>query len=154
MNFDAIKSYKVLLIGDAIYDTYVFVTPLGKSIKESVISVRHERQETYKGGVWAAAAHLRGMCSQVDVMRGLEVMTNTRFVEEITHRKLFTTHWSTHEPDGPPREIGSYDLVIVTDFGHGTMTRELIKRASSEAQFLAVNAQTNSTNFGFNLVTN
>jgi sugar/nucleoside kinase (ribokinase family) len=50
-------------------------------------------------------------------------------------------------------DIGGYDLVIVTDFGHGLLTKELIARLTKEARFLAVNAQTNSTNYGFNLIT-
>jgi sugar/nucleoside kinase (ribokinase family) len=49
--------------------------------------------------------------------------------------------------------VGNYDLVIVCDFGHGTMTQELIEKVTKEARFLAVNAQTNSQNFGFNLIT-
>lgn len=151
MNLDAIKDFKVLLIGDAIYDRYVFVTPLGKSIKESSISVRYEKQEGYKGGVWAAASHLKDLCAQVDVMHGPIVMTNIRYVEPVYNRKLFTVH-ETSEEQAAVKDIRDYDVVIVTDFGHGTMTKELIERVSKEAQFLAVNAQTNSTNFGFNLI--
>jgi hypothetical protein len=44
------------------------------------------------------------------------------------------------------------DVVIVNDFGHGllgAMERSIL----SEAGFLAVNAQTNAGNFGFNLIT-
>jgi sugar/nucleoside kinase (ribokinase family) len=33
------------------------------------------------------------------------------------------------------------------------MTRDLIERVTREARYLAVNAQTNSTNYGFNLIT-
>jgi sugar/nucleoside kinase (ribokinase family) len=33
------------------------------------------------------------------------------------------------------------------------MTRELIAKVSKEARYLAVNAQTNTSNFGFNLIT-
>jgi len=49
-------------------------------------------------------------------------------------------------------KAASYDLVIVADFGHGLMTEKLIKTVCREAKFLAVNAQTNSANNGFNLV--
>jgi sugar/nucleoside kinase (ribokinase family) len=153
MNFDAVRQYKVLLVGDAIYDKYVFVTPLGKSIKESVISVRYERAEIYRGGVWAAAAQLSGICEKVDVVHGPKVLTNVRYVEGATNKKLFTVH--ERAPDEPclDRKISEYDLVIVCDFGHGTMTKELIERVCKESRFLAVNAQTNSSNFGFNLIT-
>lgn len=153
MNFDTVRGYSILMVGDAIYDRYVFVTALGKSIKESVISVRSEREEIYKGGVWAAASHLAGLCERVDVLHGPNVTINTRFVEGVYNRKLFTLHERAPDEPCPERDISSYDLVIVTDFGHGTMTKELIERVCKEARFLAVNAQTNSQNFGFNLIT-
>jgi cytidyltransferase-like protein len=51
------------------------------------------------------------------------------------------------------REIGNYDVVIVNDFGHGMIDGELIDILCRESRFLAVNAQTNSANRGFNLVT-
>lgn len=153
MNLDAVKDYKVLLVGDAIYDRYVFSKTLGKSIKESVLSVKAEREETYKGGVWACAGHLNGIVSKVDVLHGPNVITNTRYVDEIYNRKLFTVHHFGDKDECPEVDIKSYDVVIVADFGHGTMNKAMIERVSKEAQFLAVNAQTNSTNFGFNLIT-
>lgn len=152
MNFDAVKSFSVLIVGDAIFDRYVFVTPLGKSIKEAVISVRHDREETYRGGVWAAARHIEPLCSRVDVLHGKQIITNTRYLEGIYNRKLFTTHELREGEGSQKRNIRDYDLVIVADFGHGTMTDRMIAEVSAEARFLAVNAQTNSTNFGFNLI--
>lgn len=150
---DSVKDFKVLLIGDAIYDRYVFCTPLGKSIKETVISVQRDGEEEYRGGVWAAANHLTDLCKQVDVLHGGAAMVNTRFVERIYKRKLFTVHESREELNDADPEISSYDCVIVCDFGHGAMTPQLIERVSKEARFLAVNAQTNSQNYGFNLIT-
>jgi bifunctional ADP-heptose synthase (sugar kinase/adenylyltransferase) len=153
MNLDAVKDYRVLIVGDAIRDRYVFVKPLGKSMKESVISVSHDREEEYLGGVWAAASHLTNICAKVDVMHGPKVMVNTRFVEESGNRKLFTLHSHSEEAGSWDLDIRDYDVVIVADFGHGTMTKELIERVTREARFLAVNAQTNSSNYGFNLIT-
>jgi rfaE bifunctional protein nucleotidyltransferase chain/domain len=49
--------------------------------------------------------------------------------------------------------IDQYDVVIVNDFGHGLIDDELIDIFCRKARFLAVNAQTNSANRGFNLVT-
>lgn len=152
MNLNAVAEYKVLVVGDAIYDRYVFVSALGKSIKETVISTKYEREETYKGGVWAGASHLYDFCARVDVMHGKHLNTNTRFLESVYNRKLFTLHESA-EKEETQYAIKDYDLVIVCDFGHGTMTKELIEKVSKEARFLAVNAQTNSQNYGFNLIT-
>lgn len=46
-----------------------------------------------------------------------------------------------------------FDLVLVTDFGHGMLAPEMMKIISKKAKFLAVNVQTNSANIGFNLIT-
>ena len=45
------------------------------------------------------------------------------------------------------------DMVIVNDFGHGMIGREHAEALRKNAKFLAVNAQTNAGNRGYNLVT-
>ena len=50
-------------------------------------------------------------------------------------------------------KIAQYDAVIVNDFGHGMIDSGLIDIVCRKAKFLAVNAQTNSANRGFNLIT-
>jgi rfaE bifunctional protein nucleotidyltransferase chain/domain len=86
-----------------------------------------------------------------------------RFVEADILRKLFEVHFM----DGNvlPESINSqvcrylasaaknYDLVVVGDYGHGFLEREIIKLICEEAKFLAINVQTNSANIGFNLIT-
>jgi len=49
--------------------------------------------------------------------------------------------------------IPKYDLVIVSDFGHGFLSPNLIETIKENARFLAVNTQTNSANIGYNLIT-
>lgn len=51
------------------------------------------------------------------------------------------------------KEIPQYDLVVITDFGHGFITPEIIKCIQSKAKYVAVNAQTNSNNYGYNYIT-
>lgn len=153
MNLGVVQNYKVLLVGDGIIDEYIYVTPIGKSIKENIISTSYEGSEYFRGGVWAGAAHLKDFCKVVDVMTGPTIMRNKRFVDKTYNHKLFTVHEKKNGNKWNDFDIPSYDLVIVTDFGHGAITPELIERLNHEAQFLAVNAQTNSTNFGFNLIT-
>ncbi len=51
------------------------------------------------------------------------------------------------------KELPKYDLVIVTDYGHGFLTPKIVKKLSEKSKFLAVNTQTNSANIGFNLIT-
>ncbi|MCK9614341.1 MAG: PfkB family carbohydrate kinase [Candidatus Omnitrophica bacterium] len=49
--------------------------------------------------------------------------------------------------------IKQFDMVIVTDFGHGMITPKIVKILCDKAKFLAINVQTNSANIGFNLIT-
>ncbi|MDY6783410.1 MAG: PfkB family carbohydrate kinase [Cyanobacteriota bacterium] len=49
--------------------------------------------------------------------------------------------------------IGSYDLVLVADYGHGLIDASVIDVLQSQAPFLAINCQTNSANHGYNLIT-
>lgn len=48
---------------------------------------------------------------------------------------------------------GSYDLVLVSDFGNGFMNSSLIEAISNMSSFVALNTQCNSGNRGFNVVT-
>jgi sugar/nucleoside kinase (ribokinase family) len=143
-----------LVLGDAILDEYVYVKPQGKSPKENIITNRILRSEAFKGGVWAAAGHVREFCRHVDTVTGSQVTSKRRFVEEAGTRKLFEVH---EVEEGLATlaltTIPDYDVVIVTDFGHGCLNASLIAQVEREARFLAVNAQTNSANHGFNLIT-
>jgi len=48
--------------------------------------------------------------------------------------------------------ISDFDLVVVSDFGHGFLNKKLIEIICSKSKFLAINVQTNSANEGFNLI--
>ena len=48
---------------------------------------------------------------------------------------------------------GDYDLVVVCDYGHGLLDDEALRILEEKAKFLAVNCQTNSSNYGTNLIT-
>lgn len=49
--------------------------------------------------------------------------------------------------------VADYDLVIVADYGHGLLDGEAMRIIQEKASFLALNCQTNSSNFGTNLIT-
>lgn len=87
-----------------------------------------------------------------------------RFVDPAFLTKLFEICYledANYIPHSLEKEIDGYlnanikkfDAVIVTDFGHGFITPRLVKTICDKAKFLAVNVQTNSANFGFNLIT-
>lgn len=149
----SISNYRVLVVGDGIVDEYVYVRPQGKSPKENIISNRILDRERFRGGVWAAAAHLQSLAKEVRVHHSSPVTVKTRYVETGYIRKLFETHDQQDSPEEVIPDPAGFDLCVVADFGHGCLTPSLIERLAASKTFLAVNAQTNSANIGFNLIT-
>lgn len=49
--------------------------------------------------------------------------------------------------------IHDYDVVFLSDFGHGLVDDEVIQIIQQNAKILILNCQTNSSNFGLNLIT-
>jgi bifunctional ADP-heptose synthase (sugar kinase/adenylyltransferase) len=149
---DSVKDESVLVLGDTIIDEYHYVTPLGKSPKENLIPVSHQYDEIFNGGVDAAARHLETFVKHVVVASGGPITRKVRMVDATYLRKLFEIHYRDgYKADGI--STFDYDTVVVTDFGHGYVTKELIDKLARGAGYLAVNAQTNSANIGFNLIT-
>jgi rfaE bifunctional protein nucleotidyltransferase chain/domain len=50
-------------------------------------------------------------------------------------------------------ELRKYDVVVVTDYGHGMLTSRLVDLLCRKSKFLCVNTQTNSANIGYNVIT-
>ena len=50
-------------------------------------------------------------------------------------------------------KVQQYDAVILCDFGHGLIDQEVMEVLQRKANFLALNCQTNSSNYGKNLIT-
>jgi sugar/nucleoside kinase (ribokinase family) len=86
-----------------------------------------------------------------------------RFVEPAFLAKLFEICFMDDRPLPEKIEksiytyleaiIEKFDLVLVADFGHGLIGPKLVRLLEKKSRFLAINAQTNSANAGFNLVT-
>lgn len=49
--------------------------------------------------------------------------------------------------------LPKYDLVILCDYGHGLIDGEAAERVERFSNYLAVNCQTNSSNYGMNIIT-
>ena len=149
---ESVKDYRVLFVGDPIIDEYHYVTPLGKSPKEHLIPVKYHDREVFDGGVTAAANHVRSFCARVDLCRSMTSVRKVRMVEKGDQlRKLFEIHYDEIASENGFFE-GDYDAVVVTDFGHGRVTGDMIRRLC-KLSFIAVSAQTNSANIGYNLIT-
>jgi rfaE bifunctional protein kinase chain/domain/rfaE bifunctional protein nucleotidyltransferase chain/domain len=83
---DAIKKFaglKVMVIGEAILDEYVYVDQMGKSAKEPVLAMRYGSREMFAGGSLAIANHLAGFCDQVELITFLgDRNTHEEFVRD------------------------------------------------------------------------
>ena len=142
---ESVKDYRVLFIGDPIIDEYHYVSSLGKSPKEHLIPVKFDHKEVFEGGVMAAANHTRGFCAKVDVLTTGPAIRKVRYVDPLYTRKLFEVHYNGYGWS-PRKPVGGYDVIVITDFGYG-------ENPSISGDFVAVNAQTNSANIGYNLIT-
>jgi rfaE bifunctional protein kinase chain/domain/rfaE bifunctional protein nucleotidyltransferase chain/domain len=87
-----------------------------------------------------------------------------RFVDNsYSMRKLFEVYYMDDSPlSGEALEnlckilegrLQNFDVVIITDFGHGLLGSEVIDLILEKSKFVAINAQSNSANYGYNLIT-
>lgn len=51
------------------------------------------------------------------------------------------------------KNISNYDLVVIADYGHGLLDEKAMDIIQKKAKFIALNCQTNSSNYGMNLIT-
>lgn len=149
--FDKAASKKVLFVGERITDVYHYGRLIGRPPKEPIICIEHQDTQTFQGGVTAAAEHARSFVEVVDISSSVEIRKE-RFLEQSHYRKLFEMYSGRNTVDLSLPRLSDYDAVIVTDYGHGMITPDLIRQLDA-ARYLAVNVQTNSGNYGFNLAT-
>ena len=85
-----------------------------------------------------------------------------RFIDGYSFNKLFEVYIMNGSglPDDldlelcemVKEELTQYDLVIAADFGHGAISRNMIKTLCENAPFLVVNTQANAGNRGFHTI--
>ncbi|MBN2459212.1 hypothetical protein JXB28_02915 [Candidatus Woesearchaeota archaeon] len=75
------------------------------------------------------------------------------FKIEFMNDKPITTELSKQISTYLADEAPKYDLVVIGDFGHGFLNKELKHKLREKSKFLAVNAQSNSANMGYNYFT-
>ncbi len=82
-----------------------------------------------------------------------------RFVDYISNNKILGVYNINDDPLNPMDEkkfnnylkknLKKYDLVIVSDYGHGFISLKSAKIISENSKYLAVNAQINAANIGY-----
>lgn len=161
--FEKLKDLQILFIGETIIDEYNYVTPLGKTPKEHMIATLYEGNDRFAGGIIAAGKHLQPFCQHVTVAtNGEPHIVKSRFVDPTYNRKLFEVYympdaeqlatWKLNFANNLKFALSKYDIVVVIDYGHGLIDQEIADIISEKSKFLAVNTQSNSANWGFNVV--
>jgi len=181
------KSLKVLVLGEAIIDQYVFCDALGKSGKEPVLALREIKSETYLGGALAITRHISKFCSKTDlfsmlgekkeflqhIKKNLEknikfdfikkkkspTIFKKRFVDYISNNKVLGVYNINDDPLEADEErilnkklekiLPKYDVVIVSDYGHGFISEKTAKIICTKSKFVSLNAQINAANIGY-----
>ena len=65
---ESLKDLRVMVVGEAILDEYIYGTVIGKSGKEPILAMRYASRETHAGGSVAIANHLAEFCKSVDLV--------------------------------------------------------------------------------------
>jgi rfaE bifunctional protein kinase chain/domain len=86
-----------------------------------------------------------------------------RYLNEHMNQKLFEINFINNHyiGDDISKDIGEYirsvihdyDLTLVSDFGHGLITKNIMKTVERNSKITGINTQTNAANAGYNLIT-
>ncbi len=89
-------------------------------------------------------------------------LVKRRFIDNYFFQKLFEVYEMDDAPlagdehdrfcDLLTSRLAEFDLVVVVDFGHGTITERMIDELCVRSRFLAVNAQSNAANVGYHTI--
>ena len=85
-----------------------------------------------------------------------------RFVDSLTEARVFETYIMRDDSSDSLDDqrmlkelrplLDDIDLIVVTDYGHGLLSSEVIAELTSSGKVLAVNTQSNAGNRGFNTI--
>lgn len=187
--FEAARGQRVLVVGEAIVDEYLYCETIGKSGKEPILAARYLEEERFAGGVLAVGNQIAELSDHVTVLtfvggtdshedfiraqmnpkldlRCITVpdaptIVKRRYVEHYPLQKLFELYLIDSDrfiehSDALCLELGDllpdFDVVVVTDYGHGMIGPDAVTMLCEGSSFLAVNTQTNADNRGFNTV--
>jgi len=150
---ERIENLNILIIGETIIDNYQYGTTLGKSNKSPIIAFQNANKERYCGGILAIKNHLKEFAHKVDYYTDDTMIIKKRYIQE--GQKLFETYdIKKNKYKSNYGDINDYDLVIVSDFGHGFITKERRDNIMNDAEYIALNTQCNAGNMGLNTINN
>ena len=161
---NSLANTSVIIAGEQIIDFYTMVEPLAKSPREHFMSSRVAYNEQHEGGAKAVLNHLRPWISHKSALvTNNRDIVKQRFVHKGNYTKLFGAQnipdeiLTDEERDKLPSYLANLakraTCVLALDYGHGFFDPAIRQALIDNASFLAVNSQTNSANYGFNLAT-
>ena len=99
---------------------------------------------------------------QAQALETSQTLIKRRFVDQDLQR-LFEVYYGGEEENRDALDIqtcawlksnaAEFDVVIVADFGNGFISNTIAEKLSDQAKYLAVNAQINSGNRGYHVIT-
>jgi len=141
---------RVLVVGETITDAFVTVRYEGHSMKSFCPVFRideHSEEQLQEGGAQAIANHIRDFVQHVDIVTNApDAIVKRRFMDVNSGQKHAEMNLFNVKPFKETVNYGSYDVVIIADFGHGFCDRLQLPNDAH------VMCQTNSNNFGFNRI--
>lgn len=147
---ESLKDLKILVIGETIIDEYQHGFTLGKAGKSPIVAFQNSKSEQYAGGVLAIRNHLKDFMN-VDYWTEGDAIIKTRFIHET--QKIFETYTNIdNKYKNYHNNFSNYDLILVSDFGHGMLKREIRDKIVKESNYLSLNCQRNAGNMGFNTI--
>ena len=142
----ALSDLRVLVLGEAIIDEYVFCSGLGKAAKDPILAFLHQSEEAVVGGSLAIANHLADFCRSVEIItlvgafesreefirrslhpsviwngitqKGAPTLSKRRFVDDHTGAKIFELYHMDEAPLDEDSEREMLDAVgsRISDF--------------------------------------
>jgi len=164
---------KVCLLGETIIDEWVDVTVTNLSQKSRCVAGLETAREQQIGGTGVIALHLASFVREVHCITNGSAdgfpsnvaitslspgrLVKTRFVDRENGYRLFEAKSAdlTNVAQGVPVDFDDYDVVLISDFGHGLLDAASVNRAIANRTraYVAAMAQVNSSNYGYNLPT-
>lgn len=96
-------------------------------------------------------------------LKNIPTPRKTRYIAADHSQRIFeitdlrADQWATHSPDEFSRLLADVtanaDATILADFGHGLFEGRVLDSVEQIKTFIALNVQTNSSNYGFNVFT-
>jgi cytidyltransferase-like protein len=161
----------VCVVGETIIDEWVDVTLTNLSTQSHCVAGLETDRVRQVGGAGIIAQHLAGFVRDVHCFtNGCRAalpanvhvtnlaegeLVETRFVDREAGRPVFKSKSLrlVKADGGVLPTFDDYDLVLIADFGHGLLDATALNRCIADRQraLVAVMAQVNSSNYGYNL---